>query len=85
MRLEPALRDALDAYVASVGAAHGGAPNRCEAVRLLMRDALHLCGGEHSCAREAYFRALAEAREKLAAVTSEVFPRPSKAKSPARR
>ncbi len=67
LRLEPELAQALVEYARGQAAAHGEArANVASAARDLLRRGLDLCSSEHSCAKEGYFRGLAEARAGLA-------------------
>jgi hypothetical protein len=66
LRLEPDLARALRAYAVKVAEEHETEVNIAAAARDLLRRALGLCSGAHSCEREGYFRGLAEARRKLA-------------------
>lgn len=67
LRMEPDLARAFLAYAETQAQAHGiERPNLTAAARDLLRRALGLCKGEHSCRREGYFAGLAEARKKMA-------------------
>jgi hypothetical protein len=69
LRLEPDLAKALRAYAETQAKAHGEeSPNMSAAARTLLRLALNVARGEHSCKREGYFAGLKEARQKIAGV-----------------
>ena len=71
LRLEPELARAVTAYAEDQAAMHETKINMASAARDLLRRGLKATAGRHSCDQEAYFRALAEARKRIAKAVQE--------------